>query len=185
MPLASVARPHGVRGELRLTVFNEDSDLLLGRDEVIVHLPDGQEHEVSVDAVRRAGKAILIKLHSVDDRDRAEELRGATLGVRRDELPPLPDGEIYYCDVEGAEVRVAERSEPSLSGLLGGGAPHQDRREYRVGVVERVVEYPTAAVLVVRRDDGSRIEVPLIESYVEKIDTEKRVVMLSSIEGLS
>ena len=29
VPLAEVARPHGVRGELRLKLFNKDSDLLL------------------------------------------------------------------------------------------------------------------------------------------------------------
>ena len=145
-------------------MFNEQSDVLLEKDEVIVHMPDGKEHEVSVDSARRADKAILIKLHSVDDRDRAEELRGATLGVRRDELPPLPEGEVYYCDMEGAEARIGDT---------------------RVGLVERVVEYPTAAVLLVRRDDGSAIEVPLVESYVERVDVEKRVVVLSSIEGLS
>ena len=52
-------------------------------------MPDGKEHEVSVDAARRADKAILLKLHSIDDRDRADEIRGATIGVRRRDLPTL------------------------------------------------------------------------------------------------
>ncbi len=39
VPLAEVARPHGVRGELRLRPYNGDSDLLLGLDEVLVRLP--------------------------------------------------------------------------------------------------------------------------------------------------
>ena len=49
VPLAEVARPHGVKGELRLKVFNSDSNILLGLDEVLVRLKDGEEHEVSVD----------------------------------------------------------------------------------------------------------------------------------------
>jgi 16S rRNA processing protein RimM len=161
--LAEVARPHGVRGELRLNLFNTESDLLLDVDEVLVRLPDGKEHEVSIDHARRADKTILLKLHSVDDRDRADELRGAMICVPRDEFPPLADGEFYACDVEGAEVRV---------------------QNARIGTVERLEEYPTTNALVVKKEDGTSIEVPLTEAYVEKIDTEARVVTLSSIEDL-
>ena len=161
--LAEVARPHGVRGELRLQLFNAESDLLLDVDEVLVRLPDGKEHEVSVDQARRADKTILLKLHSVDDRDRADELRGSTICVPREKFPPLEDGEFYAYDVESAEVRL---------------------QNARIGVVERLEEYPTTHVLVVKKDDGSSIEVPLTEAYVEKVDTEARVVVLSSIEDL-
>ena len=34
VPLAEVARPHGVKGEVRLKLFNRDSDVLLDLDEV-------------------------------------------------------------------------------------------------------------------------------------------------------
>ena len=63
VPLAEVMRPHGVQGELRLRLFNRDSDLLLDVEEVLVRFPEGDEQEVSVDAARRANDAILIKLH--------------------------------------------------------------------------------------------------------------------------
>jgi 16S rRNA processing protein RimM len=152
-----------VRGEVRLNLFNAESDLLLGMDEVLVRLPDGKEHEVSIDHARRADKTILLKLHSIDDRDRAEEIRGAKICVPRDKFPPLPDGEFYACDVEGAEVKL---------------------QNARIGIVERLEEYPTTHALVVKKDDGAVIEVPLTEAYVEKIDTEARVVVLSSIEDL-
>lgn len=163
MPLAEVARPHGVRGEVRLKLFNEESDFLLDVDEVLVRLADGDAHEVSVDAARRADKTILLKLHSVDDRDRAEELRGAEICVRRADFPPLDEGEFYACDVEGAEVRL---------------------QNARIGAVERYVEYPAATALLVRKDDGAAIEVPLTDAYVEKVDPAARVVLLSSVEGL-
>ncbi len=163
VPLAEVARPHGVRGELRLNLFNAESDLLLDVDEVLVRLKDGKEHEVSIDAARRADKTILLKLHSVDDRDRAEELRGAMICVARDAFPPLEDGEFYTCDVEGAEVRL---------------------QNARIGMVERLDEYPTTYVLVVKKDDGAKIEVPLTDAFVERVDAEARVVSLVTLEDL-
>ena len=163
VPLAEVARPHGVRGEVRLQLFNAESDFLLDVDEVLVRLKDGKEHEVSIDAARRADKTILLKLHSVDDRDRAEEIRGAMICARRSEFPPLEEGEFYACDVEGAEARV---------------------QNTRIGVVTRFVEYPASTVLLVKKDAGGDVEVPLTDAYVEKIDADAGVVFLSSLEDL-
>src|SRR5580698_6494386 len=108
VPLADVLRPHGVRGELRLRLYNRDSDLLLEQEDVLVRFPDGEEQEVSVDGARRADDAILMKLHSVDDRNRAEDLRGAVVCVRRAAFPAPAEGEFYACDIEGARVVVLE-----------------------------------------------------------------------------
>lgn len=169
VPLAEIARPHGVRGEVRLRLFNRDSDLLLDLDEVLVRLPDGDEQEVSVDAARRANDAILMKLHSVDDRARAEELRGAIVCARRSEFPPPEEGEFYVCDVEGARV-VMEAGE----------GPAQE-----IGRVRTVRTYPTADVLVVEAADGGRPwEVPLIEAVVRRVDVGSGLVVLSTMAGV-
>jgi 16S rRNA processing protein RimM len=167
VPLAEVARPHGVRGELRLRPFNRDSDLLLSLDEVLVRLPDGEEHEVSVDGARRANDAILLKLHSVDDRDRAAELRGALVCARRAEFPSLDEGEFYACDVEGARVVVA-------------GPP-----EHELGRVMELRTYPSVEVLVVAAADKGRAwEVPLVESVVRSVDVAAGVVVLATLDGV-
>lgn len=164
VPLAEVARPHGVKGELRLRLFNKDSDTLLGQDEVLVRLPDGEEHEVSVDRARRADDAILMKLHSVDDRDRAEELRGALICVRRRDFEAAEDDEFYAVDVVGAEARVGET---------------------RIGVVREIMSYPSIEVLVVTADDGQGDwEVPLTEMFIAKVDVPGKVVTLTTLDDL-
>jgi 16S rRNA processing protein RimM len=169
VPLAAVARPHGVRGELRLKLFNRDSDLLLELAEVLVRFEDGEEQEVSVDGARRTPDSILMKLYSVDDRDRAEELRGATLCARRSDFPPLEPGEFYACDIEGAAVVVDD----------GNGEPRS------IGRVRSLRTYPTVDVLLVDPGDGSRaLEVPLVDSVVRAIDLERAVVTLATLEGV-
>lgn len=162
IPLAEVARAHGVRGELRLRVFNSDSDILLGLDEVLIRFPNGDEHEVSVDAARRANDAILMKLHSVDDRDRADEVRGALVCARRGEFPPLAEGEFYACDVIGLDVILGEET---------------------LGHVKDFRSYPSVDILVVRTEKGE-LEVPLVAVYVDQVDIEGKRVLLRSIEGL-
>jgi len=168
VPLAKVARPHGVRGEVRLKLYNADSDILLEQDEVLVRLQDGSEHEVSVDGARRADGAILMKLHSVDDRDRADELREAEVCVRRSSFPALSGGEFYVCDILGSRVltRDGETTVP-------------------IGTVRELRSYPSVEVLVVAADDGGKDwEVPLVEAFVLRVDTASREVVVASLEGL-
>ena len=43
VPLAEVARPHGVWGEVRLKVYNADSELLFSQRDVLVRRPNGGE----------------------------------------------------------------------------------------------------------------------------------------------
>ena len=168
VPLAEVARPHGVRGELRLRLYNRDSALLLDLEDVLVRFPDGEEQEVSVDAARRAHDAILMKLFSVDDRDRAEELRGALVCVRRRDFPPLEDGEFYACDVEGAQVVVA--------GEAG---------ESEIGKVRALRSYPSADVLVVDPPEGGPAwEVPLVGEVVRAVDVASGRVVLATMAGV-
>jgi 16S rRNA processing protein RimM len=177
VPLAAVARPHGVRGELRVAIFNRDSDLLLELDEVLVRFPDGEAQEVSVDGARRTPDAILLKLYSIDDRTRAEELRGAMICARRGDFPPLEPGEFYACDIEGAEV-VVESAGGAESEPRGGGGR-------RLGHVRELRTYPTVDVLVVDGGDGGRaFEVPLVDSVVRDVDLEHGVVTIASLDGI-
>lgn len=164
VPLAEIARPHGVRGEVRLRLFNKESRTLLDQDEVLVRLPDGEEHEVSVESARRADDAILMKLFSVDDRDRAEDLRGAQICVRRRDFPEIEPGEFYAVDVVGAEAWFEGK---------------------RFGVVEEILQYPTVDAMLVRADDGEGdYEFPLTEIYVANVDVPNKKVEIATLEGI-
>ena len=164
VPVAEVARPHGVKGEIRLKVYNTSSDILLGLDEVLVRLPDGQGHEVSVERARRADEAVLMKLYSVDSRDRAEEIRGAQICVRRRDFPKAEDGEFYAVDVVGSAATL-------------NGEP--------LGEVTEIISYPTVEVMLVRAADGQGDwEIPLTEAYIGKIDLEAKSVEIVTIDEL-
>jgi 16S rRNA processing protein RimM len=168
VPLAEIARPHGVRGELRLRLYNSDSDLLMDQDEVLLRFPEGDEQEVSVDNARRADDAILMKLHSVDGRDRAEELRGVVVCIRRGAFPPAEPGEFYACDIEGARVVVEE-----------------DGETRELGKVTAMHPYPSMDILVVAAADGGRAwEVPLVEAVVRSVDIEAGLVTVFTMVGV-
>ncbi len=154
-----------------MALHNKDSEVLLSVDEVLVRLPDGAEHEVSVDAARPADQAVLMRLHSIDDRDRAEQVRGSRVFVRRSDFAELPDGEFYTCDVEGARVVVlSDAGEANGAGLEGS--------------VRTIVSYPSVDVIVVDMGERGVFEVPLVADFVTLVDTKKGLVTLRTLEGL-
>jgi 16S rRNA processing protein RimM len=165
IPVAEIARPHGVRGELRLSVYNLESGLLSTRPPVKLRLPDGTERDATFSSVRAANKGLLAKLAGVDGRDAAEALRGAVVCVPRDAFPPPDDDEFYACDLEGARAVMASGE--------------------AIGRVSGVTSYPTCDVLVVVREDGAKLEVPLTDAYVASVDPAAGEVRLVTIDGLS
>jgi len=180
VPLAEVARPHGVRGELRLKIFNEDSDVLVDAARVHLKKKSGEEVDFHVERARRAVDAVLVKLRGLDDRDRADELRGALVCLRRRDFPELDEGEFYVCDVVGAEVVFAGDA-PGAGEEGARGAPG----ERRLGIVRRLDSYPTVDTLIVAADDGGKDwEVPLVEAVVERVDVGAKRVALRTLEGV-
>ena len=57
---------------------------------------------------RRQGRALVVKLHGVDTREEAADLRGAILEIPTGDAPPLPDGTYYHHQVLGLEVWTSE-----------------------------------------------------------------------------
>ncbi len=164
--LAEITRSHGIRGEVRVRLFNPDSDVLLQLKQVRLRMTDGTERDEPIESVRPVDGGLLIKFRSVGDRDRADALRGVRLLAPRASFPPLDDGEFYVCDVIGATVYLLDQEEP-------------------IGTLTDLRNYPTVDVLVVKRLDGAPVlEVPLADAFVERVDAASMRVVLRSLEGL-
>lgn len=173
VPVAEVARPHGIKGELRLKLYNEGSELLTElahgsrRGSATVplrlRLPTGVEQPLVITSARASNKALLVKFADVLDCNAAEMLRGAVILVPRDAFPPLEEGEFYACDIEGARAMLGSE---------------------QVGIITELHSYPTCDVLVVNRE-GASFEVPLTDTYVASVDVPGGVIELLTIEGLT
>jgi 16S rRNA processing protein RimM len=160
--LGIVMGTHGVRGELRVKLHNPESELLFDLDALQLRAA-GVLREYAVEQVRAGGKGVLLRLGGVDTIERAQALRGAEVCVARSQLPALPDGEFYHCDLEGLMLVDAS------------GATQ--------GKVERVHDYPAASVLRVRTDRGV-LEVPMREPYLVRIDLAAGYVVADQLEDL-
>jgi len=161
--LGVVVKPHGIKGEVRVHLFNPDSTLLQSYSEVMLRSPEGEVTVVSVSSFGRGKDYIRFQIDGSDSREVAESLRGHELCLPREALPDLAEGEHYLVDLEGLEVRGE------------GGEPY--------GQVERVVTLPTVDCLRVPCD-GGYVEIPIMDRYVTNIDYERGVIEVAFVEEL-
>jgi 16S rRNA processing protein RimM len=158
-----IAGAHGLGGALRVRPDNPDSDTLDNVTRVYLE-QDGATREFALLDARRINRTtVRIVLGGVDGPERAEQLRGAALMVAVADLPPAGPGEFYYYQLIGCEVVTT----------LG----------RRLGTVEEVFSGGANDVLVVR-DGGAEILVPVIENVVKAIDLEGRKVTVEAVPGL-
>src|SRR4051812_16321360 len=89
VPVAEVARAHGIRGEVRLKLYHEESDIFAQKPTIRLRTPEGEERFVEIDLARNTNNGLLVKFIGTNDRNDAEALRGCILSVPRDEFPAL------------------------------------------------------------------------------------------------
>lgn len=179
-----VIRAHGLSGEVQVEPHNPQSELwragtllyTLPREQV---RPD-EDHVAAAGASPRSlsgcrpqitqGRTrLLCRFEGVDDRDRAEELKGLQLAVETSALEALDDDEFYHHELKGFAVQ-----DPS-------GAP--------LGTVVGILARPGQDLIEVQppaADDGERDTwyVPFVAAMVVDIDRRTRTIVVDPPEGL-
>jgi len=120
--LGEITGVHGVKGWLKVHSFTEPRTNLFEYPDWL--LEDGTGQRVAVlEAARESGKRLIVKLVGIDDRETAEELTGAVIGVPRSAMPPCAPGEFYWADLEGLAVRnIAGDRLGTVARLIATGA---------------------------------------------------------------
>jgi 16S rRNA processing protein RimM len=165
LAIGLVTRAHGVRGEVRLRLHNPASTALEEVDVVYLDLPGAVEapRPYAIAAARWVEGGALLVLEGVVGREQAEALRGAEVCVRRADLPPLEEGELYLSDLEGCEV------------VTRAGQPW--------GQVAAVRDLGAHDVLVIHDGEVERL-LPYVPAFVVAVDLEARRVVVDPPEGL-
>ncbi|MCG5499405.1 ribosome maturation factor RimM [Ectothiorhodospira lacustris] len=101
--LGRIAGVYGVKGWVKLFSETEPREGILAYNPLSIQI-DGEWRVLSVESGRAHGKGVVAKLTGIDDRDAAAVLVGAPIGIRPEQLEPLPEGEYYWADLVGLEV---------------------------------------------------------------------------------
>ena len=96
----------GVRGEVRVFLHNQGSDLLVRERNVVLVSPEGVRRPARMSTRPGAGKRILGRIADVSDRDVAASLKGWQIWFPVSELPRPDHGEFYVWQIEGARLEL-------------------------------------------------------------------------------
>ena len=162
--MGRIGGAYGVRGQVRVVPVSEDPLALAGHARWWLRVRDIEPWQLrQASGVKAHGGALVATLEGVAQREDAERLRGAEVGIARDDLPPLAEGEMYWTDLHG--LAVINRDGVVLghvSGMMDNGAH----------AILRV--QPDASA---ERARGERL-IPWVPAHVERVDPAGRTIQV-------
>jgi 16S rRNA processing protein RimM len=162
--IGEIARPHGLRGEMRVTPLTDHPERFEGvTDCVLWDQARDTRERCRVTRARRQGVAVLLSLAGYDTVEAAGALVGRLVALPEAEALPLPPGQFYPWQLEGCRVLT------------------DDGRE--VGRVTRVEQGAAQDLWVV--SDGARERlIPAVAEIVLEVDVAAGRVVIRPPDGL-
>jgi 16S rRNA processing protein RimM len=169
-----VRKAHGVRGDVVVESMTTAPEIAfaVGR-RLVGGTPEGRplgrggpRREVVVRRIAAFKEGWLLSLTSIDDRNEAELWRDRTLLVPQRDLPPPADDEVYYHDLVGLRVELADGT--------------------HVGDIVDLFELPQGLAFDVRRAPPAKgtVLLPYRRDVVAEVDLGRRVVVVTPPEGM-
>jgi 16S rRNA processing protein RimM len=161
--LGSLARAHGVHGEIRVRLFVESFGEFGQLKKVYLRNGDRPMRPVKVEGIRRHQDWILMKLHGVGNREQARELTGTEVLIERDFLPELSEDEYYWTDLIGLDVF--------------------DPEDKKLGPVVNMLATGADDLLVLKINDRE-VFIPFRSEMVLEVDLECGKIVVDPPQGL-
>ncbi|MCD6361440.1 MAG: 16S rRNA processing protein RimM [Armatimonadetes bacterium] len=158
IPVARILKAHGLRGEVSVELYTDFPERMTGRG-VQLELAGDRRRAVVLQIRGVSGSRAILELEGVTDRESARHLQGALLTVRRDQVPPLPEGEYYDFQIVGLRVFTT------------------DGRD--LGVVTEILR--TGANDVYLTD---RVPIPAVDRFIRSIDLAAGRMVVEGIDEL-
>ena len=162
--IGEVAKPHGIRGEVRVHSHADSPSLFDDLDEVFLAGGRGRPRRYGILSFRPHQGVILLTLDGVEDRNAAEELRGSEVLIPKEALPEPGEDELYMHEVMGMQVRLAD-------GTV-------------LGAVEDFDIRGDSEVWTVKGPGGEEILLPVADQFVIEVDAEAGYAVVEPPPGL-
>lgn len=159
--IATVRKPHGIKGGLKVTLHGLDLADLKELKTLFLKTESGwQSYELS--QVQGTDADPILTLAGIASREAADLLREQDLYAVEADLPPLEELEFYIEDLEGCEVSDSE-------GTV-------------FGKVTEILLGNEQDTLVVLNENGVESMFPFVDEWIEAVDIEGRRIVVTPSE---
>jgi 16S rRNA processing protein RimM len=162
--IGEVTRPHGLRGEVRVTPHTDRPERFEGLAECVLwDEASGARVVRRIRTARRQGDAVLLWLVGCESVEAAATLVGRLVALPRAQALPLPPGHVYPWQLIGCRVTT---DDGRVVGELSGIEPS-----------------PAQDLWVVRGTEREHL-IPAVADIVVEVDVDARRVVIRPPEGL-
>ena len=161
-----IADAWGVKGWFKVIAYSADPEALFtAKQWFLLPAEKGAKNFVGtvvlpVKQVRPHSDTIVATSPAVPDRNAAEALRGARIFVAREHFPKTDDGEYYWVDLMGLQVR--------------------NREGVNLGVVRDLLATgPQTTLVLGYEEDGKERErmIPFVDAYIDNVDLPGKTII--------
>ncbi len=154
-------RPHGIRGEIRMTVLTDFPELISPGQVIYA----GERYSsYTVREIRWHGGDMLVSLKELPDRTAVEIFRNVMVYMKSEDMPELPEGDYFIHQLVGMEV-ITDQGE-------------------KLGILKEILITGANDVYLVESPEGKELLLPAIEDVVLDINQDNGQILVHIIPGL-
>jgi 16S rRNA processing protein RimM len=161
--IGAIVKAHGIKGEVSVTPLTDEPKQFSELKSVHLNVKNNRTR-VEIEKVRFHQNIIILKLAHINDRNSAENLKGALIEREFSQMRKLEDNEYYIFDLMGLIVK-------DLQGNI-------------FGEVVDVMDLPANDVYVVRNANEDEFLIPAIQDVIIKIDLVQKEMLIDPMDGL-
>ena len=158
IPFGKIVKPHGVKGELKLFLYNKDSKILTNKINIWIEI-DNCLIKYKLLSIK-GNNSKIVKVDKIDSRDDAEVLSNKEFFILRNDFPEIESDNFYINDIINLKVLVNNKD---------------------LGYIYDVFSLPGGNVMGLMYN-GREILIPLLDKYIEFFDFDKKIVGLKNIK---
>jgi len=164
--IGKMGAPWGLRGEVKLHLYNPDSDLL-NKTHLIYIKVGFSFQKLRLQRFRLQGKSYLLKMKDCDSPEAAQELKGLEVFIPQPHLSSKAPNEWYVYELIGMRIK--------------------DEAGIDWGKVQAMNNYGAGDILTVvseKEDKNQEYLIPWTSEVIVKVDEGLREIVIRKLEGL-
>ena len=160
VPIGSIVKHHGLKGDLKVFLYNEDSETLVSG--ITFWIKDNNEFvPFNLELTKGSKSNFLIKIKDLDNRESCSFLLKKEIYVSRSNFPDINEDEFYINDVIGFDV--------------------QNETGKAYGFLKDILLIASREILLVEYQNKD-IMIPNVEDFVKLFDFENKIVIINNLE---
>ena len=162
IPIGKVLKAHGLKGELKISLFDVSSKILLEGINLWFYKNNSYQN-YKLEKLRGSSKNIIVKLSEINDRNNVVAFLNKKIFLSKNDYPEPDENNYHLSDLINLEIF--------------------DENNNSYGFVCDAIKLPGNNVLIFNYEN-KEIMVPIVDYFIELFDFKKKVIKVKNINSL-